>query len=211
MTESSALLPCPFCGPGQSMVSLWFDDVSKRWRVGCGRCGCSTGTSPRDKTQAPAIAAWNTRAAPSAQEPVAREALAHVLRTAVLLYQNSLACAAQHHGIDIELNGLPGWLRDSKASIDAALAALPSSPAPLRTPHNSGERLPSSDAAEGAGEAIFEECAEIALACVGQEDLGHNAAWSGGYDKACRDIAEAIELRASNRKTMDALATKDSR
>lgn len=55
------LKACPFCGEGNSIVSLWFDDVVKRWRVGCGRCGCSTGTSPRDKTEAPAIAAWNTR------------------------------------------------------------------------------------------------------------------------------------------------------
>lgn len=55
------LLHCPFCGPGQSQVDTWFDDVSHRWRVGCGRCGCSTGISPRDKTEAPAIAAWNTR------------------------------------------------------------------------------------------------------------------------------------------------------
>jgi hypothetical protein len=57
------LLPCPFCGPGQSCVDLYFDDTAYRYRVGCGRCGCSTGISPRDVTQTPAIAAWNTRAA----------------------------------------------------------------------------------------------------------------------------------------------------
>jgi hypothetical protein len=61
--DSVELLPCPFCGPGNSVVSLWLDDVAHRWRVGCGRCGCSTGIHPRDKTEAPAIAAWNTRAA----------------------------------------------------------------------------------------------------------------------------------------------------
>jgi Lar family restriction alleviation protein len=60
--REAKLLPCPFCGEGNSIVSLWFDDVVKRYRVGCGRCGCSTGTSPRDKKEAPAIAAWNTRA-----------------------------------------------------------------------------------------------------------------------------------------------------
>lgn len=59
---SAELKPCPFCGPGQSVVGLWHDDVSQRWRVGCGRCGCSTGISPRDKTETPAIKAWNTRA-----------------------------------------------------------------------------------------------------------------------------------------------------
>lgn len=58
----SELRGCPFCGEGNSIVSLWFDDVAKRWRVGCGRCGCSTGISPRDTTEAPAITAWNTRA-----------------------------------------------------------------------------------------------------------------------------------------------------
>jgi Lar family restriction alleviation protein len=55
------LLHCPFCGVGQSQVDLWFDDVARRYRVGCGRCGASTGTHPRDKGEAPAIAAWNTR------------------------------------------------------------------------------------------------------------------------------------------------------
>lgn len=55
------LLHCPFCGPGQSVVDLWFDDVAHRWRVGCGACGCSTGTHPTDRTEAPAIAAWNKR------------------------------------------------------------------------------------------------------------------------------------------------------
>lgn len=58
------LLPCPFCGPGQSVVSAWLDDVSNRWRVGCGRCGCSTGIHTRDESEAPAIAAWNRRASP---------------------------------------------------------------------------------------------------------------------------------------------------
>jgi Lar family restriction alleviation protein len=57
------LLPCPFCGPGESVVDAVFDDVTQRWRVYCGRCGCSTGIHPRDRTQAPAIAAWNRRAA----------------------------------------------------------------------------------------------------------------------------------------------------
>jgi hypothetical protein len=60
--SGEGLEACPFCGPGESKVDLWHDDVARRWRVGCGRCGASTGTSPRDKTQAPAITAWNTRA-----------------------------------------------------------------------------------------------------------------------------------------------------
>ena len=71
-TANVALLPCPFCGPGESIVEPWHDDVAKRWRVGCGRCGCSTGISPRDKTKAPAIEAWNRRAAPTLPADVAK-------------------------------------------------------------------------------------------------------------------------------------------
>lgn len=60
--QEEKLLPCPFCGPGNSMVDAYFDDLSKRWRVGCGRCGCSTGTHPKEKGPEPAIKSWNTRA-----------------------------------------------------------------------------------------------------------------------------------------------------
>ena len=234
MSEPSALLPCPFCGPGQSIVSLWFDDVSKRWRVGCGRCGCSTGTSPRDKTQAPAIAAWNTRAAPAPQgEPVAwmlrsgihqldltwvpsrtarwlsnggdvrplyaapvpqpegpqaREALEHA--------QVRFRCIADEAE---ERGDTAGW---AMASVDAermakAIAALPSSPAPLEAPQNTAERLPSSDAADGAGEAISpadlaEECAKIAEGHVGAWPTSVTGDERSGYDEACLDIAKAI-------------------
>ena len=59
MTEE--LKPCPHCGPGGSVVSIYFDDSSRRYRVGCGACGCATGIHPRDKTPAPAIETWNRR------------------------------------------------------------------------------------------------------------------------------------------------------
>jgi hypothetical protein len=51
-----------------------------------------------------------------------RAALKDILRTASLLQQNAIGCATNHHGLDIELNGLPGWLVDTKASIDHATA-----------------------------------------------------------------------------------------
>lgn len=91
-----------------------------------------------------------------AQEPIAwREAFRKLLRTASLLQQNSIGCATLHHGLDVELNGLPGWLADTKKSLDEAETFLSQSgdnqSAPDRYPsHNSGERLPSSDAA-GSG------------------------------------------------------------
>lgn len=74
---ASELLPCPFCGPGQSMVDPWFDDVSKRWTVGCGRCGASSGRSIHaEGSKEAAIKSWNTRApaqcgVQTEQEPVA--------------------------------------------------------------------------------------------------------------------------------------------
>lgn len=86
LAMTTGLLPCPFCGPGQSEVDLWFDEVAHRWRVGCGRCGCSTGISPRDKTEAPAIAAWNTRAPPEQPADAVREAERRVIEVANLEY-----------------------------------------------------------------------------------------------------------------------------
>lgn len=60
---AAELLPCPFCGPGQSMVDPWYDDVSKRWAVGCGRCGSSSGRSIHaEGSKEAAIKSWNTRA-----------------------------------------------------------------------------------------------------------------------------------------------------
>lgn len=59
---ASELLPCPFCGPGQSMVDPWYDDVSKRWAIGCGRCGASSGRSIHaEGSKEAAIKSWNTR------------------------------------------------------------------------------------------------------------------------------------------------------
>jgi ribosomal protein S27AE len=71
----AALLPCPHCGPGESVVEAWQDDYGY-WRVTCGRCGSSSGTVPGKPTEAnlarwpnpraSAIAAWNRRAPVSA-------------------------------------------------------------------------------------------------------------------------------------------------
>jgi hypothetical protein len=53
-----------------------------------------------------------------------RNALLDLIRTATLLQQNSVGCAELHHSLDTHLNGLPGWLTDTKASIDRASAVL---------------------------------------------------------------------------------------
>jgi hypothetical protein len=45
------------------MVDPWFDDVSKRWAIGCGRCGASSGRSIHaEGSKEAAIKSWNTRA-----------------------------------------------------------------------------------------------------------------------------------------------------
>lgn len=62
-SDNERLLSCPFCGPGQSMVDTYFDDMSKRWAVGCGRCGSSSGRSVHaEGSKEAAIKSWNTRA-----------------------------------------------------------------------------------------------------------------------------------------------------
>lgn len=75
MTQPSReeLLACPFCGPGNSMVDPWFDDVSSRWAVGCGRCGASSGRSVHaEGSKEAAIKAWNTRAGFAQTPPTPR-------------------------------------------------------------------------------------------------------------------------------------------
>ncbi len=60
--DNEVLLSCPFCGHGMSQVDTAFDDTSQRWRVWCGRCGSSSGTSPRKEgSKEAAIKHWNTR------------------------------------------------------------------------------------------------------------------------------------------------------
>lgn len=62
-------------------------------------------------------------------------------KEAFLLLQNSEGCALNHYGHDAELFGMPGWLVDSRARIEAAAKAL-SSP-------SEGESAPASS---GAGD-----------------------------------------------------------
>ncbi|MDO9068609.1 MAG: Lar family restriction alleviation protein, partial [Deltaproteobacteria bacterium] len=89
---ATELLPCPFCGPGQSMVDPWYDDVSKRWAVGCGRCGSSSGRSIHaDGSKEAAIKSWNTRA-PAQCDVQTKEALHYLGAIKVrleLLYEHS--------------------------------------------------------------------------------------------------------------------------
>ncbi|MBD7992882.1 Lar family restriction alleviation protein [Ochrobactrum sp. Sa2BUA5] len=58
------LKPCPFCGPGESVVECYTDDYGY-WKVGCGRCGSHSGTRPQSDPDAKSkiISTWNTRPA----------------------------------------------------------------------------------------------------------------------------------------------------
>lgn len=54
-----------------------------------------------------------------------RADLVRLRLTARLLFQNSVGCAEQHHGLDVQENGLPGWLRDFKADLDDIESRIP--------------------------------------------------------------------------------------
>ena len=78
---ANELKPCPFCGPGESVVECYADDYGY-WKVGCGRCGSHSGTRPKSDpdAQAKVIAHWNTRPAAPVEglETVKRELLGAV-------------------------------------------------------------------------------------------------------------------------------------
>lgn len=50
-------------------------------------------------------------------------ALGRLLSAAKLLQASCEGCAVNHYGEDFQLHGLPGWLADTKADIETAIAA----------------------------------------------------------------------------------------
>lgn len=53
-----------------------------------------------------------------------RELLKRVRTSMVLLQQNSEGCAANHYGGDHQMFGMPGWLIDTRADLDALTASV---------------------------------------------------------------------------------------
>jgi len=135
------------------------------------------------------------RALPAQGEPVA------LAREALDIQEEWLKDNAYRLG----LRSLVQIIEVSFAKVRDAIAS-PSSPAPDASHLNSGECEPVVKSASGAGEAIFAECAKIAMEHVDNGNWDDPEIYSDGYDQACRDIVEAIKTRASNRKTMDAIA-----
>ena len=59
---SDLLKPCPFCGPGGSIVTVYEDEYGY-WTVGCGRCGSHSGKRPKKVlfSRQMVIDLWNQR------------------------------------------------------------------------------------------------------------------------------------------------------
>ena len=68
MREAAALLPCPFCGSDAETVT---GPVPRKWGVMCR--ACDAWRDDRCGTEADAIAAWNRRALPVAEQQAIRD------------------------------------------------------------------------------------------------------------------------------------------
>lgn len=64
-----------------------------------------------------------TTPTPSSVEAM-REALTRIRTSMVMLQQHSEGCAANHYGDDCALHGMPGWLCDTRADLDAFTVLL---------------------------------------------------------------------------------------
>jgi Lar family restriction alleviation protein len=66
-TQSVALKPCPFCGQKPPYVSMeevfvrWDENEKSRWQVVCGQCATHSAVC---RSEAEALAHWNTRVEP---------------------------------------------------------------------------------------------------------------------------------------------------
>lgn len=142
MTTNNKLLPCPFCGPGESVVSLYFDDVAQRYRVGCGRCGASTGIHPRNTSETPAISAWNTR-----QPAMPADAMAAVADRYAHVMAMHLGCILLNYSGPFSDEALQTWgeYRDAMNAIHEA-----------ESPTHMGEPLIARRRIEGCCDAVHQ-------------------------------------------------------
>lgn len=99
--EREALLPCPFCGsgPAKSIQNASFSGVELidwhgKYFVNCGTCGTE---GAKEKTTDAAVAAWNRRALPAAQDGAEVDQLqAEVERLNVLISALGAASKSDH-------------------------------------------------------------------------------------------------------------------
>jgi hypothetical protein len=104
-------------------LARWFD-AALNARALAAESTVARLTSERDEARKQSAARLKVINEKLAERDTARNALRDLIRTAQLLQQNSEGCAVNHHGLDFEEQGLPGWLRDTAKSISAALVAV---------------------------------------------------------------------------------------
>lgn len=110
------LEPCPFCGPGNSIVECYQDDYGY-WKVGCGACGSHSGIRPKSDPdgRAKVVAHWNTRPAATIISELQAEVLAI----------NYHLVAAQVAGLDLgSSRPLSSAVHDLKKRAEAAESSL---------------------------------------------------------------------------------------
>ena len=111
------LEPCPFCGPGNSIVECYQDDYGY-WKVGCGACGSHSGIRPKSDPdgRAKVVAHWNTRPAAT---------IISELQAEVLAINYHLVAAYKAAGLDLgSSRPLSSAVHDLKKRAEAAESSL---------------------------------------------------------------------------------------
>lgn len=129
------LMPCPFCGPGASIVTCYSDDYGY-WAVACGACGTRSGKRPSSDPKAAekVMALWNTRHT----EPIETRRLNWLIQTGCWLIEVPVVPPRHFEVRDCDDNAV-GKGDTAREAIDDAMAALPVCPGCGEPGHDPGD------------------------------------------------------------------------